>query len=685
MSLQRQYPAGDRGQPDRFEGPFVGRDEHLRAFAHAIEAQEPEDLRVLVYHGIGGIGKSRIADELGRMLDGESSKAEDMDLTPDPAPGSQFCWAKIDFEVSRRRKPALGLYHLRTRLSGKYGFHFPTFDLAFAQYWSKAYPEAPLPKPDPSFLEEHGDFALALLDAVGEVPVAGLLAKIPKHVDRLGEKAMDLYRKRNVEALQGVSALPAHEIEECLPRLWTYDFKNQISKAERRAVIFFDTYEALREDQSAESKRHQADRWIRKFVKRLPGTLIVVTGHEKLYWPEVTKDWGTVLRQRHLQELSSPYVRSFLKASGIDEKAIRDRIVETISGIPFDWDWAVQLYREIRRKGKEPTPEDFGETPWELHRRFFRYIQDDEMAMLELLAVPRTFSRPIVQALVESFDPGFPVGQFSRLKRFAFINQVDESGIGGEMYAVHDRARNAIREHGPFLSGQEKVHEFLFEYHAERLADLKPREIGPTHNQSLQEAFYHGRKVLNIEELGKWFHGAAEVFMQAGDLPLLEVLYVELLKLQEATLDEDNPAIAATLHNRGEVHRQQANFSKAEDLFERALTVRKSVLSDQAPEVAETLSKLGVVYNKIGDREEAETRLKEALDIQNREYNKKQDKVAETLNNLGNVYRRKGEYEKARYKYDEALEIRRSILGEGHFKVENILNNLAVAYSPFLR
>jgi len=259
MSLQQRYPAGDGEEKGRFKGPFVGRAEHLRTFVDAIQTQGSEDYCVLVYHGIGGIGKSRLAYELGQMLDGSSRKSEEVDINPDSTPHSRFCWAKIDFEVARRRRPALGLYHLRTQLAGKYAFHFSTFDLAFAQYWSKAYPEAPLPKPDPSFLEEHGDFALALLDAVGEVPVAGLLAKIPKHVERLGNKAMDLYRKRSEEALQGVPSLPADEIEKRLPGLWAYDFNNQISEIGRRAVLFFDTYEALREGQRAEVKRHHVD------------------------------------------------------------------------------------------------------------------------------------------------------------------------------------------------------------------------------------------------------------------------------------------------------------------------------------------------------------------------------------------------------------------------------------------
>ena len=678
MSLQRQYPAGDRGAPDRFEGPFVGRGEHLRAFAHAIEAQEPEDLRVLVYHGIGGIGKSRIADELGRMLDGESSKAEDMDLTPDPAPGSQFCWAKIDFEVSRRRKPALGLYHLRTRLSGKYGFHFPTFDLAFAQYWSKAYPEAPLPKPDPSFLEEHGDFALALLDAVGEVPVAGLLAKIPKHVNRLGEKAMDLYRKRNVEALQGVSALPAHQIEECLPRLWTYDFKNQISKAERRAVIFFDTYEALREDQSAESKRHQADRWIRKFVKRLPGTLIVVTGHEKLYWPEVTKDWETVIQQRHLQELTSSHARSFLKDSVINEEAIRDHIVENVSGIPFDWVWPINLYREMRRRDEEPTPKDFGETPWELSRRFFRYLQDDEMAMLELLAVPRTFNRAIVEALAENFDPGFPIGQFNRLKRFAFVNRVDQAGEGKDTYAVHDRAPDAIREHGPFLPGQERVHEFLFNHHAETLEDLKPREIKPPHEQALREAFYHGGQSLGLEELGQWFFGASEVFNQAARWQVLMSIYEKLLDLQKTGAHDTSSIKATTLDGLGTVYRELGRYEEAERLYEQAHEIWSELANSKNRKLATTKNNLALLYRKQGKYEDAEFLYQQALKIRSTEFGEDSIEVAETLNNLALIHQKQGHYKKSEHVYRRALEVREYELEDKDRRVAESYNNLAV-------
>jgi len=252
-----------------------------------------------------------------------------------------------------------------------------------------------------------------------------------------------------------------------------------------------------------------------------------------LYWSEVEKDWAATLRQHQVEDLTLSEAQQFLAASGIDEEKIRDSIVETVSGVPSDLVLAVDLYEEIKRQNEEPAPEDFGKTPHELYRRFFRYLRDNEMAMLELLSVPRSFDRDIVEELSSKFDPGFSAGQFTRLKRFAFVNQLGEGPEEGGKYSLHERARDAIREHVRFFAEPERVHEFLFQHYSERIEGLEPSDVKPYHEELLREAFYHGSKSMDVKTLSVWFYEESEVFTDSARWQMLGNLHDKLLDIQE--------------------------------------------------------------------------------------------------------------------------------------------------------
>lgn len=679
VSPEQEYPAEGPVRPDRGERPFTGRGAYVRKFVDVLERQDPQKSRVLVYHGMGGIGKSRLAKELGRVLDGES-ELEETGVLDDLRHHSWFCWAKMDFEESNHRKPAQGLYYLRTRLLEKYGFRFPTFDIAFAEYWSKAYPATPLPKPDPSVLEEHGDLIVEISNLLEEVPAAGIMARLPKRLGELNREAKRWYRKRNEEALQGVPSLQPHEIEMRLPGFWTLDFNREIQQDQWSAVFSLDTYEALREDRRSEHQWHRDDQWIREWVAGLEDATVLVTGRHQLRWPEVREGWEPILEQHEMEELSPQDSRRLLERSGIEEDAIREHIVEATSGIPYDLELAIDFYEEIKRRDEEPKPEDFGETPGELSESFFRYLGDNEMAMLELLGVPRSFDEDLVWTLTDEFDPGFPAGQFNRLKRFAFVNRIGGDSQGQNTFSLHDRARDALREHAEFYQDPEEVHEFLFDYYREELEDLEPREVGPRHEQSLQEAFYNGHHFLGVEEFVEWFLEREQIFNQAARWQMLVVLYERLLSLQRTALEKDNSQTATTLNNLAGIYREQGDFGEAEQAYTRALNVRESVLGGEHPKVAETLNNLGLLYQRQGKYQTAEQVYTRALKIEESTFDEEQPQLAETLNNLGLLYWRQGKHKEAEPHYIRALEIRKSTLGEEHFLVAETLHNLGLLY-----
>ena len=102
MSMTSKYRLGD----DQLKAPrqFVDREELIRVFTEAIPELPPDDYRLLVYYGIGGIGKTRLRNELCRLLKEQYSKV---------------VFATLDFAVTSHRNVETALFWLRRELRQK--------------------------------------------------------------------------------------------------------------------------------------------------------------------------------------------------------------------------------------------------------------------------------------------------------------------------------------------------------------------------------------------------------------------------------------------------------------------------------------------------------------------------------------------------------------------------------------
>ncbi len=97
--------------------PFVDREELIDAFWQALARKDVSKPKVLVYYGLGGIGKSRLRRELKERL---------RETDPQPA------WAEVDFGLPSLRDPETALFSIRRELRDRHKLHFPTFDLVYA-------------------------------------------------------------------------------------------------------------------------------------------------------------------------------------------------------------------------------------------------------------------------------------------------------------------------------------------------------------------------------------------------------------------------------------------------------------------------------------------------------------------------------------------------------------------------
>jgi tetratricopeptide (TPR) repeat protein len=640
----------------RAQRQFTDREDFIAAFQSALQESRTDDPRVLVYYGVGGIGKTTLRKELSRQLE--------------TRPG--FVWASLDFDLAIFREPEAALFALRMALQDGFKVQFPAFDIAYAAYWEKTRPQTPMTKENFPLLE-HSRILVELVDLVGNLPVVGVIHSLAVIAARGGVALQQWWRKRGSTELRDLPGLEPVEIAERLPMFWAADLSDFLEPKDKRAVLFLDTHEALWEGERTEARVLHRDEWVRELVSQLPQVLWVICGRERLRWEELDPDWTKCLRQHLVGGLAEADVRQFLQSCGITEPAIQQVIVEGSQGVPYFLDLAVDTWVEVQeRRKRAPTMADFARTPREMLDRFLRHLTQAEVETLKVLSALRHWDYSLFEALVKEFQTGYPLTAFDDLCRFSFVNE----GATPDTWTMHQLMRQSLQEN----ASQElvkRVQRFLFDYYNGQLKDIDIKGISDRQKAALAEAFYHGRSTLPAHEFFQWFSRPAEQFEQAAQWRLLIPLYEQVEHDLEAELGPEHPDVATSLNDLAELLHSQGKYAEAEPLYRRALAIREKILGSEHPDVADVLNNLAVLLKEQGKHAEAEPLYRRALAIYEKSLGPEHQDIAMSLNNLATLLFTQGRYAEAEPLYRRVLAICEKALGLEHPLVAMGLNNLA--------
>jgi hypothetical protein len=579
---------------------FTDREQFIGVFEQAVSELPPKEYEILVYYGVGGIGKTSLRIELGRLLQEKHP---------------QTMWAVLDFRNTTYRDVETALFWLRQELKHKYVVQFPSFDLAYAIYWQKSRPQTSL-RQDQTQLEallEEGTLFANLISIVGEVPIVSLVPKLSKVISKTDRLFREWWTKRGHQDLYRLQQMEPAEIVEWLPAFWASDLKDYLEREGRPAVLFMDTYEALWEGEGrrAEGRYFTRDAWVRELVSQLPEVLWVITGQERVRWEELDEEWRNYQHQHLVGGLPESYARKFLASCGVTEEALQEVIVEGSKGVPLYLDLAVDTYLQIKdRHERAPSPSDFRGTPRDVLDRFLRYLDRSETETLKVLSVARFWDREIFESLIKEFNTGYPATALPELRRFSFVQEEQIP----DTWTIHPLMREALEEHLDVdLRG--RVHQYLFDYYNDSLEGLESTAIIDAHKMALTEGFHHGRYALATEKLFEWFMSMGEIFSRAALWQFLIPLYEEIAKLLEEGLGPERPNTATALNNLADLYRNLGRYQEAESLHVRALKIREKVLSSEHPDTAQSLNNLALLYYQQGRYQEAEPLYQRALEI----------------------------------------------------------------------
>ncbi|MGW7261285.1 ATP/GTP-binding protein [Streptomyces sp. NPDC054834] len=449
---------------------------HIAAPAFNVEDLEAPRNNVIVFHGVGGVGKSTLL----RKLESSLTTADQR-----PVHWGAPAWAGekiLPIRIDLARSASTGsdfervVLTIRLALAATVGRPLPSFDLALRRYWDAQHPGEPL--------EEYvrrtglvgkfgqmlpGQLQAAVSEAIGALQLPGLVGSAAGQVTTALVQALRERRER-ARALAGCARTPALlEAEPDLealsfyPHLLAWEISRLPAKKAAVPVLLLDTFEDT-------SDRHrEAERLLQRLVWLMPNCFFVISGRNRLQWadtalqgqldytgpaawPGLAPQVGQLARaaeqggaRQHLigdfsAQDCETYLAHRLTQDGqpLISPDIRAVITQRSHGLPLHLDLAVARFLEIRRTGRTPTPADVDHTFPALIARTLSDLTADERHVLRSAS------------LLDAFDLDLATHAAGLTHQAAARRLIERPMITEDPYAIwpyhlHGAIRTALR------------------------------------------------------------------------------------------------------------------------------------------------------------------------------------------------------------------------------------------------
>jgi tetratricopeptide (TPR) repeat protein len=618
---------------------FTDREEPKKSFLNAFHLMDENPFKVLVFYGVGGIGKSRLQRELQTLTTNLDDSAVKI---------------SIDFRDEKHREQAEALIWLRQQVAKEYKIKFTTFDLAYAIYWKKVKPQLALKSEQLSipFLEE-GNFITELINNLEPIPVVEWIPKTLKFIIGLAQykEMIQWWNGIGKEVLSDLKDMHPKDIEDMLLVYWASDLIEWLKANNRKAIFFFDTYEALWEKDRTVGSFNEKDEWIRDLILQFDEVpvLNIICGREKINWVKYNSEWENYIEQHLMGELSVSDCKSFLGSCGIVDDAIQETIIKGSEGLPYYLDLMVDTHQLIQRK-RPPVTEDFSKRPEEVLDRFLRYLDRPEQETLKILSVTRFWSEDLFADLVTEFKTTYPITAFVDLCQFSFIDGHIQNGHWKMHKLMRSGLQDQLKEQSP--SRFEQVHRFLFSYYTKKMTD-KGQSVDRM-TTAFVEGLYHAEKILDEESLIDWLSKHTILLINNGKWSTL------ILELERMINHYSSKKLHAySLHKMGELLALRGQHELAEIKLLVSIRLYEEELHD-LKNIAQVQKRLGDLYRNSSKYEKSIQAFKSALinleGFGNDDIESNQEMAYISLR-LGKIYKFLSQYELAKSNYENALNL----------------------------
>ena len=397
---------------------FVNREKPRKIFYDTVGNNSLIKKNIIMYYGIGGIGKSSLIKNLKIHLGNSNIK-----------------YSSVDFDDPALHSPSKALIELEKRFK----YLFPHFDIAVTIYFIKKNPE--FTYNDKGLPNAISKLILNMMQTSNDSYLNNNYGIVDNFYSNYSDKFHLNYDIKN--DLEKLEELSPYDIENQLSNFFAFDLHCRMAKENiEKCVIFFDTYELLWANGRNESNKLSADTWIRTLVSLLQNVIFVISGRERLQWALECETWIDRINFVPLDVLSNEYANIFLETCKITDAKIQETIITASKGHPYYLDLCVDTYFKLISANKEPTIESFGKGFQEIQERFFRSLTNNEIETLRVLSIPRFYDLEIFKFLVDEFSTGYSIVSIDNFNAFSFI----KSETNGKLI-IHILMREEISKH----------------------------------------------------------------------------------------------------------------------------------------------------------------------------------------------------------------------------------------------
>ncbi|MEU1668522.1 ATP/GTP-binding protein [Streptomyces sparsogenes] len=457
-------------------------EEHLRRVAGGsinVEDLEAPRTNVIVFHGVGGVGKSTLLRKIEAALTAAEHRPEQWGA---PTWTERVLPIRIDLSKAASTGSDFErvILTIRLALAGALDRTVPSFDVALRHYWEHVHPGEPLDE----YVRRSGlagRFANLLpgqLQAgVGEVAAAlALPGLVGSAAGQLTTALVSALRERQerARALAGATrtaalleATPDLEALSYYPHLLAWDLNQLPAKKRLTPVVLLDTFE------DTADRHRDFERLLQRLVWLLPNVFFVIGGRSRLQWADPAfhgqLDWtgptawpglaaapsslavpqpraaGSGARQFLIGDLSPEDCEAHLARRLVQDGQpligadIRAAITARSHGLPLHLDLAVSRFLEIRRTGRTPTAADFDCTFPALLARTLSDLTPEERHLLRSVSLLDAFDLELATRTAG-------LTQQALARRLVERPLVTENPYALWPYHLHRAIRSAVRD-----------------------------------------------------------------------------------------------------------------------------------------------------------------------------------------------------------------------------------------------
>lgn len=440
----------------------------IQASGFDIEDLEAPRRNVLVFYGVGGIGKSTLSRGVAEhLVDG--SGGDWPPLSPEVGP---VVPVRVDFSRDSGRDFESLMLALRLA-AAELGEPMPAFDLAFQRYWQHNHPGEPLdeylrrrtwfsrfPGSGPvsgqmqSVLSDVAQ-AVALPGTAGALVGQGLRSLVRALRDR-SHQIRSLAECRRLADL--LEAEPDLEALSYYSHLLAWDLSRLPAKRRSTFVVLLDTFEDV-----GDRVHRDQERLIQRVAWLMPNVLFVITGRNRLqwdqeelegqldwagphFWPQLVGGAEAEPRQHTVGYLSAEDCEAYLCARlTVDSRPLMDDrtrhlITANSHGLPLYLDLAVMRFLDsYRRHGRAPEAGDFNLDFPALVARTFRDLTPEVRQVLRAVSLLDSFSVELAAGAAGLHHDAPAMDLIER-------PFVDTDPGAPWPYRLHNLVRDAVRE-----------------------------------------------------------------------------------------------------------------------------------------------------------------------------------------------------------------------------------------------